>query len=129
VSIRPDPVKISMEDAQSALTKAIIERGEDFVYAKRGDIEGVVGPLIGCVYFDAAGSPDCLVGHVLATVGVAPMPYSSTNNQCNIPTLVEPRGHRLRGLGLREGLLQDHGSARPGPRAAGRPGSLGRGCR
>jgi len=61
-----NPVIISYEQVVAELEKAVAANGEDFVYKAVPDEH----EHLHCVYFDATGAPSCIVGHVLAGLGV-----------------------------------------------------------
>lgn len=58
---------VGPKKALALLKKQVKKNGEDFIYSKVND--GYGNP--GCVYFDPrTKSPSCIVGHVLADLGV-----------------------------------------------------------
>lgn len=52
-------VSLDYDTALALLERAVAEKGADYAY-----------PRSYCVYFEPDGSPSCIVGHVLAYMGV-----------------------------------------------------------
>ena len=66
-------ITITAAEARELLTRAVEEKGADYVYP-RSNYPG------GCIYFsegeegDEVGAPSCIIGHVFAYKGMEPLP-------------------------------------------------------
>ena len=70
-------ITITAAEARELLTRAVEEKGADYVYPRSVD------EALGCAYFEDDGTPSCIVGHVLAYKGVTletlPLPDFDNN--------------------------------------------------
>jgi len=78
--LNPPPVTVTYQDVVDALHKAVIDKGEDYVYEHPSGIKG-------CRYFDASGQPSCIVGHALSQWGVAPFGFEEMLNGSGVGNL------------------------------------------
>jgi hypothetical protein len=79
------PIEITLEEAEALLSRAVEERGADYVYR----IPVIDGEST-CSYFDqATQAPSCIVGHVLAYKGLTFMDLSGEglNTYANVEAL------------------------------------------
>lgn len=78
-------IEIKYDDALSALNDAIVEKGSDFVYVKEVEVYEDEDSYKVCTYVhpDEEGSltvPGCLVGNVMARLGVPIEAMAAINN-------------------------------------------------
>lgn len=78
-------IEIKYDDALSALNDAIVEKGSDFVYVKEVEVQDDEDGYKVCTYVhpDAEGNltvPGCLVGNVMARLGVPIEQMAAINN-------------------------------------------------
>lgn len=66
---------LTVEKAHELLKRAVAEKGEDYVY--QPETVGTYNRR--CRYFGPEGAPSCIVGHVLAYMGVSIDPESYEN--------------------------------------------------
>lgn len=59
-------VTITADDARTLLTRAVEEKGADYIYPRANHPDG-------CLYFEG-DAPSCIVGHVFAYKGMKPLP-------------------------------------------------------
>lgn len=76
--LNPPPVTVTYQDVVDALRKAVIDKGENYVYENETE---------SCRYFDASGQPSCIVGHALSQWGVAPFRFNETLNGSGVGNL------------------------------------------
>ena len=72
-------ITITAAEARELLTRAVEEKGADYVYPRVDNPDG-------CLYFES-NAPSCIVGHVLAYKGMEPFEDDAEYNASTVHSL------------------------------------------
>lgn len=76
-------LRLTYENTVLALKNAVALKGEDYVYKVSANTRGPA-----CVYFGRDKQPSCIVGHLLAEMGVEPFAFNSKTNSSSVTALM-----------------------------------------